>query len=130
MSSFSEEAEEAHNNSRTAYDSSNTVLEQTKEDSSLMERSTAQMAKIDQIIYESVQVDGIRTISDNLSVISTNSEKMNTSIQVIAAISEESAAGIEETSASSEQISSSMEEVVSSSDELASLAEELNELIH
>lgn len=57
MSSFSEEAEEAHNNSRTAYNSSNTVLEHTKEGSSLMERSTAQMEKIDQIIYESVQVE-------------------------------------------------------------------------
>ncbi len=75
-------------------------------------------------------VEGIRTISDNLSSISAKSDKMNINIQEIAAISEESAAGVEQTSASSQQITSSMEEVVASSDELAILAEELNELIH
>ncbi|MCM3740966.1 methyl-accepting chemotaxis protein [Oceanobacillus luteolus] len=75
-------------------------------------------------------VEGIRTISDNLSSISVKSDKMNVNIQEIAAISEESAAGVEQTSASSQQITSSMEEVVASSDELAILAEELNELIH
>lgn len=75
-------------------------------------------------------VEGIRTISDNLSSISAKSDKMNVNIQEIAAISEESAAGVEQTSASSQQITSSMEEVVASSDELAILAEELNELIH
>src|SRR5690606_1061473 len=73
-------------------------------------------------------VEGIRTISDNLSSISAKSDKMNINIQEIAAISEESAAGVEQTSASSQQITSSMEEVVASSDELAILAEELNEL--
>lgn len=247
MASFSEEAIEAHNNSTQVYESSNSVLEHTKEGSNLMERSTEQMKRIDHIIYESVQkvesldteskkiselvsvikgiadqtnllalnasieaaragesgkgfavvanevgkladqvassitgitdivetiqyesaqvteslrdgykeveqgteqltvtrntfeeistsvtqmVEGIRTISDNLSSISAKSDKMNVNIQEIAAISEESAAGVEQTSASSQQITSSMEEVVASSYELAILAEELNELIH
>lgn len=247
MASFSEEAIEAHNNSTQVYESSIAVLEHTKEGSNLMERSTEQMERIDQIMYESVQkvenldteskkiselvsvikgiadqtnllalnasieaaragesgkgfavvanevgklaeqvassitgitdivetiqnesaqvteslrdgykeveqgtkqltitrntfeeisasvtqmVEGIRTISDNLSSISAKSDQMNVNIQEIAAISEESAAGVEQTSASSQQITSSMEEVVASSDELAILAEELNELIH
>ena len=82
MSSFSEEAEEAHNNSRTAYASSNTVLEHTKEGSSLMERSTTQMEKIDQIIYESVQkVNNLdahsQKISDLVSVIKDIADQTN-----------------------------------------------------
>ena len=82
MSSFSEEAEEAHHNSRQAYDSSNTVLEHTNEGSKLMERSTAQMEKIDQIIYESVQkVNNLdahsQKISDLVSVIKDIADQTN-----------------------------------------------------
>ncbi|WP_106495962.1 methyl-accepting chemotaxis protein [Lentibacillus sp. Marseille-P4043] len=113
---------------------SSTVTESLQNGYQEVEKGTNQIEttgvtfdKISKAIGE--MVNGINTISENLSSVAGSSQKMSSSIEEIASISEESAAGIEQTSASSQQTSSSMEEVSGSSEQLAKLAEELNGLV-
>lgn len=68
MASFTEKAEEANKNSKTVYDSSIGVLNHTKEGSQMMEHSTKQMEKVDQVIYNSVQkVESLTTRTQEIS---------------------------------------------------------------
>ncbi|MHA6250903.1 methyl-accepting chemotaxis protein [Oceanobacillus sp. CAU 1775] len=68
MSSFAEKTEEANDNSQTVYDSSIDVLHHTNEGSQMMENSTKQMEKVDQVIYNSVQkVETLETHTQEIS---------------------------------------------------------------
>lgn len=68
MVSFKEDTDEAYSNSNQVYDSSNQVLEHTNQGRSLMETSTKQMEKIDQIVHDSVRkVESLDTHSQKIS---------------------------------------------------------------
>lgn len=68
MVSFKEDTGRAHTNSNQIYNSSNLVLEHTNQGRYLMENSTKQMEKIDQIVYDSVRkVENLDTHSQKIS---------------------------------------------------------------
>lgn len=82
MVSFKEDTDEAHLNSNQVYDSSNQVLEHTSQGRNLMESSTKQMEKIDQIVHESVRkVEHLdmhsQKISELVSVIKDIADQTN-----------------------------------------------------
>lgn len=68
MGSFAAKVEEANTNGMYIQQASNEVLEMTNEGRKLMESSTGQMAKIDQIVQNAVQkVKGLDTHSQEIS---------------------------------------------------------------
>lgn len=68
MVNFKGDTDEAHMNSNQVYDSSNKVLEHTNQGRNLMENSTKQMERIDQIVYDSVKkVEKLDTHSQQIT---------------------------------------------------------------
>lgn len=80
MGTFQNETKEAHANGDHIYQSSNQVLDLTNEGRQLMETSTRQMARIDEIVHEAVQ---------KVATLDVQSQKISNLVSVIKDISDQ-----------------------------------------